>query len=187
MSLYDTLTGINAYTLFILIILLVLTFAIRVKKSNTKSINSIRAIIILILINSWITGWSTIYSVDGNKYKDRKVTFKNNQFLQVCNLKTVFKEYGMFKYYSSQYDCKIIKHSDLHIWKEYEKQFMRIGEVKPIDNNMTFTVIDLIKIESHGLMTGHGEYNTIMHYALLYKNRTYVIGKPDFEESREIK
>jgi hypothetical protein len=182
MNLIDILTSINGYTISLLAILLLLVFTERIKIKN-KNIGSF--IIGGIIVVFFIIGWNTL-DYDKHIYKEGKqISFQNHKFLEICNLKKLYKANG-YEYrvisgeFSIQYDCLISSVEDLSLKHEEDKVFLEMGEVKLIEDKKVFTIVNSLLTKSIGLISSFGG-DGIAFIILKSNNRSYVISKSDLE------
>ena len=182
MNLIDILTGMNTYTFMILIIFFYLTF---MDRFYFKLIGLLRLFIGLGILFFLFEGWGTLKYDNHVVNKGKQITFKDNRLLEVCNLKKLYKakgyEYRMIsREFSMRYDCLILLVTNLSFRHQEDEEFMKMGEVKSIDNRKVFTIVDSLKTASIGFGASFGPDN-IPFVILKNNNHSYVIPKSNLE------
>jgi len=175
MNVIDILTGMNTYTFMILIIFFYLTF---MDRFSFKLIGLLRLFIGLGILFFLFVGWETLNYDNHVVNKGKKITFKDNYFLELCNLKKLYKINDFHfesREISFKYDCSIQVADNFLLNFEDNQILMEEGEVKSINNKKIFTIIDSFKTGSIGFGASFG--SNIQYVILKKNNRFYVISK----------
>jgi len=182
MNLIDILTGMNTYTFMILIIFFYLTF---MDRFSFKLIGLLRLLIGLGILFFLFVGWGTLKYDNHVLYKGKQITFENNRLLKVCNLKKLYKAKGhdyrmISREFSMRYDCLIMLVTNFSLKHQEDEEFMKMGEVKSIDNRKIFTIVDSLKTGSIGFGASFGPDN-IPFVILKNNNHSYVISESNLK------